>query len=319
MTNIRRPHTATSAGRTDIVGVTRRVKMRRSFPWFKYLTLAPLVLLSLAFVAYPLFELVKTALGEVHLRGTELSWTFVGLDNFAKMWDDAVFPVTVMNSVVFIVFSVALSVFFGVTLAFTTDRLVRGQTLFQNLLIWPAVLAPVVISVLWLLILSPQLGLINKVAGVFGLPGQTLLGDPLGAMASVIFVDVWHWTPVVYLLVYTALRAIDSSIVEAAAVDGASYLTTVRRILLPLLAPAIAGVTIVRVIMGVKVFDEMYLLTYGGPGYSTTVISLYIRTVFFDRLDFGYGSALSITIIVVVLAALVLAVSARSFIARIRS
>ncbi|MFE2771929.1 carbohydrate ABC transporter permease [Microbacterium resistens] len=294
-------------------------RTRRPFPWFKYLTLAPLVVLTLAFIAYPLFELVKTSLGEVRMTGQELTWTFVGLDNFAAMFQDEIFPVSVLNSVVFIVAAVTLTMVLGVTLAFVTDRVVRGRAFFQNIIIWPAVLAPVVISVLWLLILSPQLGLINKVLGLLGLPAQTWLGDPAGAMASIVFVDVWHWTPLVYLLIYTSLRAIDGSIIEAASVDGAGYGTTVRTVLLPMLAPAIIGVTAVRVIMGVKVFDEMYLLTYGGPGISTTVISLYIRTVFFDRVDFGYGSALSVTIIVAVLSVLVLVVAGRSYLARIRS
>lgn len=295
-----------------------RLKHRRPFPWFKYLTLAPLLVLCAVFVAYPLFTLVKNSLGEVHLVEDVLTYKFTGLDNYAKMLDDAVFPVAIINSVVFIAGSVLGSVILGVAMAFITDRVVRGKAFFQNILIWPAVLAPVVVSVLWLLILSPQLGLINKTLGAFGLDAQVWLGEPVGAMASVIFVDIWHWTPIVYLLIYTALRAIDESILEAASVDGASYIRIIRSILLPLLTPAIVGVIAVRIIMGVKVFDEMFLLTFGGPGISTTIISLYIRTVFFDRLDFGYGSALSITVIALVLIVLILILSARSFLARIR-
>lgn len=292
---------------------------RRHHSLFKYATIAPLVVLTLAFIAYPVYELVRTSLGSVRLTGSELIWEFVGLDNFLKVLDDAIFPVTVVNTLVFIFFAVSLTVIIGVALAFVTDSLVRGQAFFQNILIWPAVIAPVVISVLWLLILSPQLGLVNKIARLFGSNGQTWLGDPAGAMSSVIFVDVWHWTPLVYLLVYTALRTIDGEIIEAAKVDGAGRGTIIRTIQLPILTPTIVGVIAVRIIMGVKVFDEMYLLTHGGPGLSTTIISLYIRTVFFDRLDFGYGSALSILVILAVLVAMLLILATRNVIVRLRN
>ncbi|MGF3056775.1 carbohydrate ABC transporter permease [Microbacterium sp. YY-01] len=319
MTTARASRGLEAGSRSESTGSAPRRKRRQPFPWFKYVTLAPLVVLTLAFVAYPIFELIKTSFGKVQLFEGNLTWSFVGFDNYAKMLEDPIFPVTIGNTIVFIVAAVLITVFLGVMMALITDRVVRGQTFFQNILIWPAVIAPVVISVLWLLILSPQLGLINKALRVFGLEGQTWLGDPAGAMASIIFVDVWHWTPLVYLLVYTALRTIDSSILEAAQVDGASYLKIIRSVILPILTPAIVGVAAVRLIMSVKVFDEMYLLTHGGPGLSTTVISLYIRTVFFDRLDFGYGSALSIVVIVSVLLALIIGVAGRSLFTRIRN
>ena len=170
------------------------------------------------------------------------------------------------------------------------------QRVAQNVLIWPAVVAPVVISVVWLLILSPQIGLLNRILVSFGLDPQTWLGESFGAMASIIVLDTWHWTPIVFLFVYTALRGIDAEILEAARMDGASYLRQIRDIILPLIAPALAGAAALRLVMGVKAFDEMYLLTFGGPGTATTVITIYLRAVFFDSFDYGYGAALSVTI-----------------------
>jgi len=290
-------------------GLTRpaRSRRRKPFPWFKYLTIAPLAIFFVAFIAFPVGQLVWMAFGDVRMRAGELTWDFSGFDNFARMLRDNVFATAIGNSLVFIVSTVVLTLVLGVVLALATDRLVRTQQLVQNILIWPAVMAPVVISVVWLLILSPQIGLLNRILASIGLPAQTWLGDRFGAMASIILVDVWHWTPIVFLFVYTALRGLDSSVIEAASVDGASWWQTTRHVVLPLLAPAIMGAAAIRIIMGVKAFDEMYLLTFGGPGTATTVISIHLRNVFFESFEYGYGAALAVTVVLLVMVVLVLA------------
>lgn len=279
-----------------------RAPRRRPIPWFKYLAVAPLGLFFLILVAYPVGQLVWLAFGDVRLVAGDILWRFIGLDNFARMLDDPTFARSLQNSLVFVSFTVVITVVLGVLLALCTDRLVRGQQWIQNVLIWPAIIAPVVISVIWLLVLSPQIGLLNKILLSLGVPAQTWLGEPVGAMASIILVDVWHWTPIVFLFVYTALRGIDPAVLEAASVDGASYSRMVRHIILPLLAPAILGVAGIRVVMGVKAFDEMYLLTFGGPGEATTVITIYLREVFFESFRYGYGAALSVTVVLLVVA-----------------
>ena len=112
-------------------------------------------------------------------------------------------------------------------------------------------------------------------------------------------VDVWHWTPVVFLFIYAGLNGINQEIVEAARVDGASERQIIRRITIPILLPTIAVIALLRTIMSIKAFDEMYLLTKGGPDGATSLISLYIRKIFVEILDFGYASALSLCIVAV--------------------
>lgn len=304
--------TTLSAGRDGRVRPGRRAP----FPWFKYLSIAPLALIFLGLIAYPVIQLVWMSLGDVRLVAGDFQWRFAGLDNFARMLDDEIFATSLRNSAVFIVWTVLLTMVLGTVLALATDRLVRMQRVAQNVLIWPAVVAPVVISVVWLLILSPQIGLLNRILVSFGLDPQTWLGESFGAMASIIVLDTWHWTPIVFLFVYTALRGIDAEILEAARMDGASYLRQIRDIILPLIAPALAGAAALRLVMGVKAFDEMYLLTFGGPGTATTVITIYLRAVFFDSFDYGYGAALSVTVVALVLLVLLLIVTYRSVRAR---
>lgn len=304
--------TTVSAGRGGRVQPGRRTVI----PWFKYLSVAPLALIFVGLIAYPVIQLVWMSLGDVRLVAGDFRWRFAGLDNFARMLGDDIFATSLRNSAVFIFWTLLLTMVLGTVLALATDRVVRMQRIAQNVLIWPAVVAPVVISVVWLLILSPQIGLLNRILISFGLDPQTWLGESFGAMASIIALDTWHWTPIVFLFVYTALRGIDAEILEAARMDGASYLRQVRNIILPLIAPALAGAAALRLVMGVKAFDEMYLLTFGGPGTATTVITIYLRAVFFDSFDYGYGAALSVTVVALVLVVLLLIVAYRSLRAR---
>lgn len=291
---------------------------RRRLSAFKVLSLLPLILVLVLLVGFPIGQMVWMSFGDVRLSAGDLVWDFTGLANYQRMLEDETFRVSLWNSLVFIFFTVLITVVLGVALALAADRLVRGQRLIQNVLLWPAIVAPVVISVAWLLILSPQVGLLNKILTSVGASPQTWLGEPVGAMASVIVVDVWHWTPIVFLLIYTALRSLDSSVLEAASIDGASYLATVRYIVLPLLTTAILGAVAIRVLMGVKVFDEMYLLTFGGPGTATTVISIYLRSVFFESFQYGFGSALSVTVVVLVLVTLLAVLLVRRVVRGVR-
>jgi multiple sugar transport system permease protein len=123
-------------------------------------------------------------------------------------------------------------------------------------------------------------------------------------VASIMVVDIWHWTPLVFVLIYTAILGVDTELLEAARVDGARDRQVYRHVVLPLLAPAIAAASLIRLTMGAKAFDEMFVLTQGGPGNATTLVSLYIRTLFFDQLKLGYGAAVSILVIIAVAVAL---------------
>lgn len=276
--------------------------------WMRVLALLPFLLFALCFALYPLGQVVRMSLSKGVLTAQGFQWTWIGLANFATELQDREAWRGLINTGIFVVATVAGSLLLGLALALLVDRAVITLPLARNVLVWPAVIAPVVVSLIWLLILSPTAGGLNKVLGSVGLPEQGWLNSGPGAMASVVVVDIWHWTPVVFLFLYTALKGIDAETLEAARVDGASEIKILRFISLPLLRPAIITVIGVRVIMGVKVFDEMYLLTNGGPNGATTLVSQRIKILFFDSLQFGEAAAYSI--IVVVLTVCVLAVYA---------
>lgn len=265
---------------------------------FAYWAVLPCSVLLVLFAVYPTLELIRMAFSIVQFQHGQFIWSYGGLTNFARLPSDPTVWESATKSMIFIATTVPLTVLLGSAMALLLDRSVLFVGIARNVLLWPAVIAPVVVSLIWLLVLSPNVGVLDKLLATLNLPEQGWLGDPAGAMFSVIVVDVWHWTSIVFLLVYTALKGIPAELLEAGRLDGASEAQAMRYIILPLLGPAIATAALIRLVMGVKVFDEMYLLTHGGPGTATTLVSLYVRDVFFDRLDLGYGAAFSVAIVV---------------------
>jgi multiple sugar transport system permease protein len=274
--------------------------------------LALFLLFVIAFGAYPLLQVVRMAFSTVEIEGQVFSWSWSGFENFRTVLGEAAAWNAVTNTMVFVLAATAGTVVLGLMLALLVDRAVALLPIARNVLIWPAIIAPVIVSLMWLLLLSPTAGGINQVLGTLGLPQQQWLDSETGAMVSVIVVDLWHWTPVVFLFLYAALQPIDSAILEAARIDGASEWQILRHVVIPLLAPAIGAVAVVRVVMGVKAFDEMYMLTSGGPRGATTLVSQHIRDLFFVSLRFGHASAYGLVIVVVTAVAVGMVMFVRS-------
>lgn len=241
---------------------------------------------------------------DVGVRYGAFEWAFAGFDNFRDLATDPIAGESIRATLLFTLGALPLSLLIGTALALAVDRARWLGALARTALLWPVVMTPVVISVLWLLLLSPTIGAINRTFDSFGLPEQGWLGSGTGAMASVIAVDVWHWTPLVFLIVYTALRNVDDSVVEAARLDGAGETRLVWHVVLPMIAPAIAAAAVIRLVMCVKAFDEMYLLTRGGPDGATTLVSLHIRTLVFDERALGTGAAFSLLVVLALTAVL---------------
>lgn len=283
-----------------------RSTQRKQRSFRRSIGLIPFLAFVILVGAYPLAQVVRMAFSETEIQGTNFAWQWNGFDNFASILTEPMSWLAIWNTVFFVVVSTGGSILLGIALALLVNKAVLLLPVARNVLIWPAIVTPVVVSLLWLLILSPTVGGLNKLLTTFGLPHQQWLDSGGGAMASVIAVDLWHWTPVVFLFMYTALTGIDSSTLEAARIDGASESQVIFRIILPLIAPAIGAVAIVRVVMGVKAFDEMYLLTAGGPNGATTLVSQYIKDLFFTHFRFGEAAAYSM--VVVILVAVVLGV-----------
>ncbi len=275
----------------------------------RWLTLAPALVLFAAVALVPMAELLAMSVSHIEWLQGKAHWEFVGFDQYARVLSDSLFRAGVVNTLIFAVTAVLVQMVLGFALALMTTRIVRGRTLFRTVFILPILVPGIVIGAIWKLMYNFDFGVLNQMLGAFGLPAIDWLGNASTALLAIIVVDVWHWTPFVFLLLLAGLESLPQDVYEAARVDGATFWQELRYITLPLMLPTIAVTLVFRMIMGVKVFDEIYLLTGGGPGTATEVVSYTIFRRFFTEGQTGYGAAMS----VVVLLALVLAfVVARS-------
>ncbi|HET8678389.1 MAG TPA: sugar ABC transporter permease, partial [Blastocatellia bacterium] len=235
-----------------------------------YLLIAPTVAVLITLSIYPLIYAIKVSFQTNSASG----WTF---GNFARLASDQFFLSALGHT--FVYASVALTVEFllGLGLALLLDRSLRGRSVFRALLLVPMMLPPVVVGVVWRLMFNSDFGAINgtlKTAGV-NTEALTWTASPELALASVIAVDVWQWTPFMFLVLLAGLQAIPQEPYEAAMVDGSSWWQTFRHVTLPLLRPAILIALLLRTMDLLRVFDQIFILTEGGPGFATETVSLY--------------------------------------------
>jgi len=275
--------------------VTRSVQWReKAFP---YALLAPALLLLAALTVYPFFYILHTS---VH-RLTPAGETFVGAQNFLRLLGDPFFYRAAVQTLVFTASALTLEFALGLALALLLDSQIRGRALWRALLLLPMILPPVVAGVTWRLIYNPGFGPLNGALRLLGLDTRRLtwLADPIVALASVVLVDVWEWTPFVFLILLAGLQAIPEEPYEAARIDGSSPWQTFRHVTLPLLLPALLVALLLRTMDLVRLFDSVFILTQGGPGFATETLSLYIYKTAFRFYDFGYAAAASLALLVV--------------------
>jgi multiple sugar transport system permease protein len=194
---------------------------------------------------------------------------------------------------------VAIQVVLGTALALFFDLNLKGSWLVRGILVLPLLLTPVVVGLMWRALLNPDWGIVNWALGELGLPQPFWLGDPSLALITLTLVDSWQWTPFIMVIVYARLQALPRDVFEASSVDGANGRQTLRRITLPLLAPAIAFAAVFRAIDAFRSFDVVFGLTYGGPGRFTTTLSFYTWENGFTFTRYGYASALAYVMVVV--------------------
>lgn len=227
---------------------------------------------------------------------------FIGLENYFRLAADERFWNALWNTVYFAVISVALELVLGLAIALAIERTRRGRPLLYAAILLPWAVPTAVSARMWEWMYDAEIGVLNYLTGV----PVNWLGSPAWALNAAIAMDVWKSTPFVVLLLLAGLQALPRDVYRAAAVDGASAWTVLRRITLPLLAPLILVAVLFRTIDAFRVFDAIYVLTGGGPADSTETLSIYAYKVLFQALEFGYGSALAVSVFMCVSAAALL-------------
>jgi len=249
--------------------------------WWVFPSIAVLLALSV----YPLIYAVKLSLADRR--------------NFTRLVSDRLFLTAGAQTIVLTLAALVLEFALGLALAVLIDSLARGRAFFRTALLIPMLLPPVVAAVAWRLIYNPQFGVLNGTLRRIGVNTAhlTWTSGEASALASVILVDVWEWTPFLFLLLSAGLQSIPPEPMEAARVDGASAWQIFRDVTIPLLMPTILLALLLRAMDLVRIFDQIFILTQGGPGTATETVSLYIYRTAFRFSNFGYAAAMSFVLL----------------------
>src|SRR6476469_3749929 len=232
------------------------------------------------------------------------STTFVGLSNYLRLTSDPRFIEAVGHTLVYTLLSVLLPLVFGTLAAVVFHQKFAGRGLLRGVFIMPMMATPVAIALVWTMMFHPQLGVLNYLLSLVGIPPQLWVFHPATVIPSLVLVETWQWTPLVMLIVLGGLAAIPIEPYESAQIDGATFWQMFRYITLPLVAPFLFIASMIRMIDAVKSFDIIFAITQGGPGSASETINLYLYSVAFVYYDVGYASA-----IVVVFFALIVALA----------
>lgn len=273
------------------------------------LLLAPALILLAAVAGYPLLRTIYLAFTQYNIN-TDAAPQWIGLDNFWAPDDqgnnfgllaDPQWWQAVLNTVKFTVASVALELVFGLGFALVLNSRIRIKGLLRTAILVPWAIPTVVSAQMWDWMLQDNLGVISQWGRTFGLlgPGQSFIANPNTALWAIIAVDVWKTTPFMALLLLAGLQSIPGELYEAAEVDGADPWTAFWRITLPLLRPAIMVALVFRTLDALRIFDLPYIMK--GNAIETATMSIYARQQMIDSAQFGYGSAVSVMIILIIM------------------
>lgn len=280
----------------------RHVYRRRPrLQWVGYVYILPSLAVVSVMTLYPVARLLWLMLHEYKL--TQPNHTpYVALAQFQRLLHSHVFWITLRNTLLFTFSTIVVSIVLGFIAALIIVDLRVGKTIYRTLYVTPLILAPIVVGVIWKFLYNTVLGVLNYTLTLIGIHAVDWLGNPHIALASVVLVDVWQWTPYAFLIFMAGIESLDPTLYEAAHIDGASGWQAFWSITLPLLQPLVLIIIMFRFVWSFRTFDIIYALTQGGPGIATETLSIRIFHQGFQNLDLGYASALSFVMLVITMA-----------------
>jgi multiple sugar transport system permease protein len=263
-----------------------------------FLTLPALIVMA-ATVLYPILWSLKISL--YSSESITSGGKFVGLGNYVKILSSSQFMNAFWNTFGFVFTTIIIEMAIGFAVAIVLNKGLPGTALFRVIFSLPLMIAPVVSGLQWRWLFADQYGVVNYMLSLFGIDGPLWMASVWGARTAVLIANVWLATPFVILVLLAALSSMSEDLYEAARLDGASGWQIFRRITLPLLRPAILMILVVRLSDAFRVFDIVYIITQGGPGGATDVLSSYIYKDTFTRLHFGQGAAASFVVMLIIM------------------
>jgi ABC-type sugar transport system permease subunit len=263
---------------------------------------APALVILAAFLLYPIGYSLWLSLHE--WDGYTPRWgAFVGLENYRALAGDEVFWKATLNSLVFVVVRTPLEVALGFVLALLLNRRLAARSLLRTLFFVPVVMSLIVVTLIFQRVYEPNTGLLNTLLHGIGLGAwaYSWLGDPATALPAVIAVSVWKNVGFSLVILLAGLQSLPQDVLDAARVDGANAWQLTLRVVTPLMRPILALTAVLSIIGGLKVFDLIFIMTRGGPTYSTEVLATMLYREAFEQNHMGVASAIAVILVTLVL------------------
>jgi len=227
---------------------------------------------------------------------------FVGLDNYSGLAKNQRFLEAILHTFYFTALAVVVPLFLGLVAALIFHREFPFRGVLRGIFTMPMMATPVAVALVWTMMFHPQQGVLNYLLSLFGLPPSLWVYSPTWVIPSLVLVEIWHWTPLVMLIVLGGLAALPTEPYESARLDGATEWQLFRYITLPLIAPFLIVAAVIRTIDALKAFDTIYVISQGGPGTASETINIYLYLQAFAFYNVGNASAVVVVFFVVILA-----------------
>jgi len=268
--------------------------------WVPLLYLGPAVAVMAVACLYPVLSALQLGFYDWSMGTPWSDAKWQGLDAFSRALQDPAVWRSLRTTLLFASVSVAAEMMLGTALALALEGKVRGMAFFRTLFILPMMIAPIAVGLTWRYLFDAQFGLLNALIGTLGIEPLGWLANENLPFVAIVIADIWQWTPFVFIMMIAALANVDSAVIEAARVDGANWWQSTFLVKLPMIANVIAIALLMRTIDAFRVLEVIYVLTFGGPGDSTEILSLHIYKTAFVSQRLGSAAAISVLLLVVV-------------------
>ncbi len=272
------------------------------------LFLLPALIVIFAVIIFPWLFTIWMSLNDWQMG---MQQSFVGLSNFQTLATDNRFLETIPRTLFFTILSVAAPLILGVFAAEVFHQRFPLRGLLRGIFILPMMTTPVAIALIFIMMYHPQIGVLNYLLSLIGIPPQLWVYDKNTVIPALVLVETWQWTPLVMLIVLGGLAALPTDPYESALIDGASRWDMFRFITLPLVMPFLMVAIIIRTIDALKSFDIIFVMTQGGPGTASETINIYLYLQAFAFFNIGHASAVVIVFFVIILALAIILLAAR--------
>jgi len=274
----------------------------RQRSWIAWLYIGPAAAVMAAACLYPVLSALQLGFYDWSMGTPWSAARWVGWDSFITAFGNPRVWSSLWTTLLFTVVCVSAEMLIGIALALALEKPVRGTAVFRTLFILPMMIAPIAVGLIWRYMFDAQFGVINALLQTLGFDAMTWLADPTLAFAAIVIADIWQWTPFVFIMVVAALANVDASVIEASRMDGANWWQMTLKVKLPMIAHVLAITLMMRLVDAFRVLEVIYVLTFGGPGDATEILSLHIYKTAFVGQQLGVAAAVSVLLLVVVMA-----------------